>query len=631
MVVTEQVYTYPRRLTIPLSLLSALAVAVTLVWAGRDLLVFLWGRIGLDASLFSVVPYLRQTVVWLRQLPGGPVTTPVDLLPSLVWLALALLLAIVLPNMLPTIRTSARGLLVSFAGDWLPVPWESLQAIKVTEDVEAEKFVLLAEPECDRLTGWHIFYGLLYRLNPRRAFLITSVINDFDRLVKTLLDETDRVARVLDNPKRARLEEDAQSPLFRFLLSPASFFSQKTRNQLEVTAEAPAAAGAPISGAYPGRITALLGWAAVLLVALAAVRAAVLLLQFLALTFPSLLNQPLFQRLGLTQAQLAAPWWMLVAAALLLLAVIGAAAVLRNLLPALEARREGLGVRYGGRWVVVPWGRIQAIKETDLSDASRISLIQATGGLPLIARFSSLLYNGGLAPGVLVTTALSHHDAIMERVILEVTRAQSELHTPADAPIVQSDAPSPLLLLTLRAGPTIDQLVEDIQQDNDTLASNFRMMLRAARPMALLALLPALLGFTDYAFSQGLVPNTRLLLAMFVVFLVGFLEWPLIALGALTLDELAGRGEEGYRPFYLYPLVQLPRALPLVGAIVLMLLGLPFLPLLFWFGAIFWSFLLAAGLWEALYGWRGGQLLAGGLAPVIYQLLLLLVYLLVFR
>ena len=52
---------------------------------------------------------------------------------------------------------------------------------------------------------------------------------------------------------------------------------------------------------------------------------------------------------------------------------------------------------------------------------------------------------------------------------------------------------------------------------------------------------------------------------------------------------------------------------------------------LLWIAAIVWSFLLAAGLWEALYAWKGSQLLLGGLLPVVYQLIILLIFLLTQR
>ncbi len=118
---------------------------------------------------------------------------------------------------------------------------------------------------------------------------------------------------------------------------------------------------------------------------------------------------------------------------------------------------------------------------------------------------------------------------------------------------------------------------------------------------------------------------------MLVLFLLSLLEWPLVCLLSVILDEMSGGGEEDNRAFYLYPWTQLPRLLPQVGGLVMILLGIPILPVLFWIGAIGWSFLLAAGLWEALYGWRSGQLLAGGLIPVVFQLLILLAYIIVLR
>ncbi|KPV54423.1 hypothetical protein SE17_03845 [Kouleothrix aurantiaca] len=69
----------------------------------------------------------------------------------------------------------------------------------------------------------------------------------------------------------------------------------------------------------------------------------------------------------------------------------------------------------------------------------------------------------------------------------------------------------------------------------------------------------------------------------------------------------------------------------LLYALVLVLLGVPILPVLLWLGAIVWSFLLAAAMSEELFGWRGGQLIAGALIPVVLQLLTLLVYLFISR
>ena len=642
--VAEQIHRYPRWITWALDLLSFLAVGAALLSFSRDSLALLWKSYGIDTTLMAHVPYLPEIVQAITQgaaLPRREVVGSAGtfnlvfglymLLPALGWLALALLLALLFRNSLPTIRTSPRGMLVEFGGDWLPIPWEMMRAIKVTEDLAAERFVLLAETDRKQLTFWHRFYGVLYRFSFRRSFLIISAISDFQNLIKTLLSETDRVARVLDNVKPAKLQEEASSPLFRLLLSPGSFFSRRTKAEV---AAAPAQVVMNIGGrevlrgAYPRRIGAIFVWVSGLLALVLLVRYAVYWLKFLALTFPALQNQPLFDRLELRL--LPAPWWLLVAAHLLLVLVLWLLAGLRNLLPDIETRGDGLAIRNFSRWVVVPWSAIRSIKVTELSEESRIVLIQAAG-LSASSRLASLIYEGSFAPGVLVTSAITNFEQVLQRVVLEVSRYQSERGAPADKPIFQSDARSNLLLLSFRAGPTIDTLAAEVREDDTTKLIDTRRMLRAAGTMAWLALPPALLLLFDRSIQQGILPNGSIVGGIIVLFLLGLLEWPLTALALQTLDDMTGGGEEGYRGFYLYPTIQLPRLLPLFGALLMVLLGVPFLPVLLWLGAIVWSFLLAAGMAEALYDWRGGQLFAGGLIPVVFQLLILLAYLVVNR
>jgi hypothetical protein len=633
--VSEQVYRYPRWVTWPIEGLSALVVVVALVRFGRDLLRYLWDTRGIDATLFVRIPLLPELVLSINGVKGSAdrerIDSLVQLLPALGWLALALFLALLLRNCLPMIRTSPRGMLVEFASSWLAVPWESMHSIKVTEDLSAERFVLLAETSRGQLTGWHRFYSLIYRLSFRRGFLIISAISDFDKLIKTLLSESDRVARVLENARPARLQEEASSPLFRFLLGPASFFSQRTKTEGSSPPAAIAATpgGSIMRGTYPRRITTIFSWGAGLLAALLVLRYIIYWLKFLAITFPALQPLPIFNRLDLRQ--LPAPWWLLVAAHLLAIIMLGILVALRNLLPELEARNQGLAVRYFQKWILIPWSSIKSIKVTEFSEESQIVLVQTDGSRPLTARLNSLIYDGSFAPGVLITSAISNFEPLLQRIILEVTRIQSERATLADTPILQSEARSPFLLLSFRPGTTIDRLVEESREDESTKDLKPARLLRAAGPMFFLALMPALLLFADRVIQQGVLPDGRVLVAMIVLVLLGMLEWPLVCLVSEALDEMTGGGEEGQRVFYLYPLIQLPRLLPLAGALVMVLLGVPILPVLLWFGALAWSFLLAAGLWEALYDWRGGQLLAGGLVPVAFQLLILLAYILVPR
>ncbi|HMO57793.1 MAG TPA: hypothetical protein PKC19_10570, partial [Roseiflexaceae bacterium] len=143
-----------------------------------------------------------------------------------------------------------------------------------------------------------------------------------------------------------------------------------------------------------------------------------------------------------------------------------------------------------------------------------------------------------------------------------------------------------------------------------------------------LGLLPTLIFLADTSVLQGIIPDGRMLAIAVVIFFLGLLEWPLVATAVTVLDEMSGGGEEGNRAFYLYPVTQLPRLLPLGVALIALLIGVSWLAPIFWIAAIVWSFLLAAGLWGALYDWRGSQLLTGGLIPVLYQILMLIGYLL---
>lgn len=631
--VSEQLHQYPRRIRWSIELLCTAVVTLATLRFGRDLLLYLWARYGLDGALFPRIPLLADIARTLRATSAAPREYVLaSLLPSLGWLALALLLALLLRNSLPTIRTSARGLLVEFAGSWLAVPWESVRTIKVTEDASAERFVLLALTDGRQLTGWHRLYNFCYNFGLRRGFLITSWISNFDKLIKTLLNETDRVARVLEEVKPTQLQEEASSALFRFLLGPASFFSQRTKEEVAAAPAAPTAVpvspDAALAGTYPRRIRSLVQWSTRIILAIAVFRYIVAWLTFLALTFPQLRTLPVFNRLTLFQAQQDAPWWVLVAGHLMLLAALGVVAVLRHLLPDLEARREGLALRRGRGWLVVPWARIRALKVTEVAEQSQIILIQTRGGMPLAARFSSLFYDSSFAPGLFITSALNSFDDTMKRIVLEVTRHQ-EVVTEDDPPILQDEAQSPLLSLSFNAGATIDSMVARSREDGTTMLFDAVQLRKAARPMLALALLPVLIVFAGRAIQQGILPDLRLLIGMIFLFVLGMLEWPIVCLAAQMFDDSTGGGEEGARPFYLYPQIQLPRVLPLCGALVATLLGIPALPVLLWIGAIVWSFLLAAGLWEAMYDWRGGQLLAGGLMPVVFQLIVLLSYLIV--
>lgn len=648
---TESVHRYPRLLTVSFNGISLLLVMFALIGFGGALLRLLWGAFGIDRTLVGSIPGLSAVVDWI----AGPSLPRVDLigalptlLPALIWLAVALLIGLLLRNALPTVRVSPRGLLVEFAGNWLPIGWEHLKALYVTADTAGERFVLLTQVDNRRLTGWHRLYSLLYRLTGRPGFYITSSINGFDTLVQTILSESERAARGLEGVTAVRLREDAPSPLFGFLLSPASFFSRQAKT--ETTTAAPTIrSGGPVPGVYPLRITALIRGAIVVIAALALWRYLGYWARFIALEIPAVRLNPLFSWTytdpdyrALYEAyrtsgvpffgvegfpNLPQPWWLLVAAHLMLGLAWLTISWLRGLLSNLEARDNGIAVtNVFAKPQLIPWNRVQAFKATELSEQSQILLLQARG-LPFSQRFNSLLYDGSSTPGVLITSAIGNYQPLLQQTLERL----APLETAERPPILQQEAASPVFWPAFSRRPALAELVAVARADEATRQISTPALLRVARPMAAVALFPALLLLAAGLLDGDQVPTFGLFLGALVLWFFGMLEWPIVALSSLLLDDNTGGGDEGYRALYVYPASQLPRLIPLVAALIFTIVGVPLLAGLLWVAAIVWAFWLAAALWEALYEWQGTQAILGGLVPVIWQLLLLVGFLIATR
>jgi hypothetical protein len=652
--VSESYHRYPRLRTASIAWLSALLVAVATANLGGAFLRGLWDLVGRNDQLFGPLPWMEGVVAFFEGGARNRSETLGEFLPLLIaplaWMGAALLVALVLRNAFPAVRTSDRGLLVEFAGQWLPVRWEKLRVLKVTDDLAGERFVVLVETDRQELTSWHRLYSLAYDLRGSRGFLITSGINNFEGLVQTILSESARTARALEGVEPARLREDARSPLFRLLLSPGSFFSRSALDDSAGAAEAPPIpAGGPVRGVYPTRITAVLtGAAAVLSVAMLWSYLGYWV-RFLALTFPQIRTVapfswtygdaryvelynafrtravPFFGVEG--RADLPAPWWILVAAHLMLLLAVPALIWLRSLLPSVESRDDGLAVRnmLNGRWRLIPWGRVTAFKATELSEQSQVLLLQARG-LPGIDRLSSAVYDGSLRTGVLITSAIAHFQPLLSHALNRIAPLERE----GAPPILRQDAHSWLLWLSFRRKPALAALVAEAREDEATRVISTPRLLAAATTMGAVALMPTLL-LVAAGLLDDRAPTFGLLGAAIGIWLFGMLEWPLVALISVLLDDNTGGGEEGYRALYLYPTSQLPRVLPLFAGLLMLIVGLPVLPSLAWIGAIALAFWLATGLFEALYEWQGSQATLGGLLPVLWQLLLLIGFLVATR
>lgn len=148
MVSAELVHRYPRLQTWSIELLCTVIVFLSTINLGAAVLRYLWDIFGFDATLIGWMPALADITSWLdsiavRQQPG----MVTNLLAPLGWTAVVLLAAVLLRNAFPIVRSGSRGLLIGFAGDWLPIGWEDLHAIKVTTDGSSERFVLLVQSQ----------------------------------------------------------------------------------------------------------------------------------------------------------------------------------------------------------------------------------------------------------------------------------------------------------------------------------------------------------------------------------------------------------------------------------------------------------------------------------------------------
>lgn len=646
----ESFHRYPRLITSSIAWLSALLVTLGMLNLGVAVLRGLWDLFGRDDSLLRQVPFLATVVSWIEGRARPHAATLVEFFPTLLaplaWAAVALLIALVLRNAFPAVRTSSTGMLVEFAGKWLPLRWEDVRELKVTQDLAGERFVLLAETNSKQLTTWHRLYSFVYGFGARPGFYITSNISQFDDLLKTMIGQSERNARALEGAMPIRVREDAQSPLFRLLLSPGAFFSRTARDETPADAEL-SYAGGPVRAAYPARITALIGGAAALLALGITVAYLGYIGRFLALSFPALRELwPFSLTLGdaryvelynayrtvgvpfmgvAGRPDLPAPWWLLVAAHLMLLLAVPGLLWLRGLLPALESRDDGLALRRGGRWHVVPWERVSAFKATELSEQSQILLLQSPS-LPAASRLSSLLYDGSAAPGTLITSAASNFQPLLSHALNRIVPLEQE----GRPPVLQQEARSWLFWLAFQRRPALAALVEEARADEASKRLAAPRLSAAAWPMTMLALVPALMLLADGLLADT-PPTLGLLGACLGMWLFAMLEWPLVSLVSVLLDENTGGGEEGYRAVALYPTSQLPRLLPLLAALLMLVTGAPLLPALAWIAAIAWAFWLASGLFEALYEWQGSQSILGGLLPVFWQLLLLIGFLVASR
>ncbi len=642
----EHVYRYPRRITWPIELLCGLTIAWSALNVTRTALLLIVERWPIDPSILKKAPPLSQLLAWMERTgPADPTLS--SLLPMLIWLLCMLFVTLLVRNAFPTVRFSVRGMLVWFANDWVPVAWEGVRALRVTDTPDGKRFVVLVQTNEQQLTPWHRLYSFVYRFGFKRGFLITSSIEDGEGLLREIMDEITR-RRKLGEKLDIEMEEGLRSPLFGLLLSPTGFFRRSTPTS-DAPMFQPIAATASLGGAtltmpsmggaasaysagqsagmavpgetvtanYPRMVHTILNTVTVLIVGFALWRYLDAWITFLIFKFPSLQETSFFSTYEVQP--LVSDWGLLVGAHIGLVLLGGALLLIRHLFPAVTVDNIGLIFTALGRSHRLTWEQVRVVKATDVRDGQHVVLIEAEEAvLPWYFRMGPWLYDGGVGRGALIWPAIRPFEPLMQRMALELTRRQQP-----DEPVrLRDDAPGWLLMMAVRPADALDRLVMQYQSDDDMpQALETQAVLRAGISMLWNAAGPTVLLLTYWMLYKGLFFAPQVPLMLIVAIIWGLTEWPLAAFLASSLDQMVGVGNKGFQGLYMYPTAQLPRLLPLVLAILLTFMGFPSLAMLVWFGGIIWSGILTAGLWEALYGWRGVALVGGSVMTVFFQLL----------
>ncbi len=664
----EHVYRYPRRITWPIELIGGLLVLWSTVRVARVALALLWNTWPLEPFILHRVPGLAELVSWVALTGPDQLNLQTFTMP-LLWMLVTLFVVLILRNMFPPVRYSARGLLVGFEGDWVPVRWEGLRALRVTDTPDNKRFVVLAQAAGQDLTSWHRIYALLYHFRFRRGFLISSAIQDGEGLLRDIMNEIDRRSR-LGEKLNIEMSEGPASPLFGMLLNLPGLL-RGARNQSEapvfqpvataatmgsgaaltmpsiggVIASAPQAAPAQpqvapaqpqalapaaqrqptlaadaIQGGYSRGIQGVLNVLTVLILGFALWRYLAAWSMFLLFTFPSLRDTAIFR--GVTVVPLVSHWGLLVGAHVALLLVVAIVLMLRHLFPAVALDSNGIVFSALGRSHWLAWEHVSFVKATDIRDEQHVILVEAEGRhLPWYYVMGSWLYDGGSGRGALIWPMLSQFEPLMQRMALELTRRQAP-----DQPMkLRDDAPGWLLMLAVRPAEALDRLVGVYERERD-LPQDLELpaVLRAGLQMLWVTAAPAILLLLYWMMYKGQLLVLQVPLMLILAIIWGITEWPLASFLSSSIDQIVGVGNKGYQGLYLYPTAQLPRVLPLVLAVLLTLMGFPTLAMIAWGAGIAWSGLLTAGLWEALYGWRGPVLLAGSIMTVFFQILTLI-------
>lgn len=324
------------------------------------------------------------------------------------------------------------------------------------------------------------------------------------------------------------------------------------------------------------------------------------------------------------------------------------AAVLLNLLPAVQITPQGLGVSEVLGWRTIPWNQIGVLRVMELggrlSKGRYVVMVPFTGSTssrtpaPMLKWIPALF---GAARegerGVMLTSDIKHFDRLLQLIVTYLVQAGGGnssnvvVESFVDEQVTMNSAQlllDPEAALERLSRYTIAPETTDpygvTTEDTDPPVNWRRIMLRQLP----LAVLPALALMIEVLARDGDKPflGTHIVWAVMLL-AVGLVELPFIAYLIQVVGELMVGGGKFKRAVWAYADLQLPRAIGITLGLALMSVGAPAgLQQALWFAGLAVTTLLTIRFVQKLYYMPVTHTILAAIGTFIFQMLVLVLY-----
>jgi hypothetical protein len=341
--------------------------------------------------------------------------------------------------------------------------------------------------------------------------------------------------------------------------------------------------------------------------------------------------------------------WTVVGLAVSMAATWFLAALLVNVVPRLEIRPEGLGVRELFFTRIIPWEQIGVLRAMELKNKDRyVIFVPFTGGTqpsrlpaPMLRIIPALA--GASRPGehgVLFSSDVTGFNELMQGILTQIVRAPGRGPNARVEAFLEEDAVMPLIQLLLDPISAIQRITRSEQRpdespgemnlyeinDTDSLAPiPWKTVLLHQLPIAAA---PAVLLLAD-ALSRNVYRPSVVSYVIWAVFLLvlGLGELPFVAMVLQSLGEMMVGSGRLDRSVWGYLELQAPRALTIVLGAALLGAGLPVMfTQAFWFAGIMLTTFLVTRFVQNMYFLPSTPTMIATAASFIYQVSILGLY-----